>query len=201
MVEIIQMFLQCISDVINTLLHHNSITTTVTPNVCMNICLEMGTDASSSPSSITKRFDFTENVSCKAEVNSNGNDHLDLNVTHLTAFSGDTHAASFTSTSQDRVHPAKEMQFSSGYVSDKVVSDVHAASHTSAVETFAGDSATACNSAGQNSEYVHTDHLLQGSHVSPDVNSQSVESDSEFLQQIDCSKSGEDVLHTMQQMN
>ena len=170
-----------ISDVINTLLHHNSITTTVTPNVHMSICLETGTDASSSPSSIKKHFGFTENVSCKAEVNSNGNDDLDL---HPTAFSEDAHAASCTSTSKDRVHPAIEMQCSSGYVSDIVISDVQAASHTSAVETFAGDSTAACNSAGQNGEYVHRDHLLQGSHVSPDVNNQSVESDSEFLQSI-----------------
>ena len=168
-----------ISGVINTLLHHNSITTTVKPNVRMSVFVEAG--ASSSPSSITKHFDFNENVSCKAEVNSNGTNHTDL---HPTAFSEDVRAASCTSTSKDRVHPAIEMQSSSGYVSDTVISNAHAAGHTSAVETFAGDSAAACNSAGQNGEYVHRDHLLQGSHVSPDVNNQSVESDSEFLQSI-----------------
>ena len=173
-----------ISGVINTLLHHNSITTTVTPNMRMSIFVETGTVASSSPSSITKHFDFNENVSCKAEVNSNGNDHLDLNVTHPTAFSEDAHAASCTSTSKDRVHSAKEIQSSSGYVSDTVISNAQAASRTSAVEAFAGDSTAACNSAGQNGEYVHGDYLLQGSHVSPDVNNQSVESDSEFLQYI-----------------
>ena len=145
--------------------------------------------ASSSPSSITKHFDFNENVSCKAEVNSNGTNHTDLNVT---AFSGDVHAASCTSTSQDRVHSAIEMQSCSGYVSDTVICNVHAVGHTSAVETFAGDSTAACNSVRQNGEYVHRDHLLQGSHVSPGMNNQSVESDSEFLQSI-CLEMAEEV--------
>ena len=143
-----------ISGVINTLLHHNSITTTVTPNVHMSIFVETGTDASSSPSSITEHFDFTENVSCKAEVNSNGNDHLDL---HPTAFSEDAHAASCTSTSKDRVHSAIEMQSSSGYVSDTVTS------------------------AGQNDEYVRGKYQLQGSHGSFDLSSQVVELEPEFL--------------------
>ena len=67
-----------------------------------------------------------------------------------------------------------------GYVSDTVISNAHAASHTSAVETFAGDS----TAAGHNGEYVHSNFLLQGTHVSPDLNSHSVESDSEFLQSI-----------------
>ena len=111
------------------------------------------------------------NVSCKAEVN--GNHHLDPNITHPTAFSEDAHASTCTSTSKDRVHPAKEMQSSSVCVSDIVVSDVHAASHTSAVETFAGDCTGNCNPAEQNGEDVHRsrDHLLQGSHESPDLNS------------------------------
>ena len=173
-----------ISDILDTLLHHNSITTTFIPNVRMSISMETGTDASTSPSLMTKHFGFTENVSCKAEVNFNGNDHLDFNVTHPIAFSEDVHVDSCTSTSKDRVQPAKEMQSSSGYVSDTVISNAHAASHTSAVETFAGDSTAACNSAGQNGEYVYRDHLLQGSHVSPGMNSHSVESDSEFLQSI-----------------
>ena len=173
-----------ISDILDTLLHHNSITTTFIPNVRMSISMETGTDASTSPSLMTKHFGFTENVSCKAEVSFNGNDHLDFNVTHPIAFSGDVHADSCTSTSKDRVHSANETHFSSGYVSDTIISNAHAASHTLAVETFAGDSTAACNSAGQNGEYVHRDHLLQGSHVSPGMNSHSVESDSEFLQSI-----------------
>ena len=168
-----------ISGVINTLLHHNSITTTVKPNVRISIFVEAG--ASSSPSSITKHFDFNKNVSCKAEVNSNGTNHTDLQPT---AFSEDAHADSCTSTSKDNLHSAIEMQSSSGYVSDTVISNAHAAGHTSAVETFAGDSTAACNSVRQNGECVHRDHLLQGSRVSPDVNNQSVESDSEFLQSI-----------------
>ena len=47
-----------ISDVLNTLLHHNSITTNVTPSVRMSAFLETGTDASLSPSSFTKHSDF-----------------------------------------------------------------------------------------------------------------------------------------------
>ena len=163
-----------ISDVLNTLLHHNSITTTVTPNVHMSICLETGTNASLSPSSITKDFDLIiENVSCKAEVNSNGNDPLDY-----TAYSEDDHASTSASTSKHNVHPAKEMQSSSVCVSDIVVSDVHEASHTSAVETITGHSTGACNSAGQNGGYVHS------SHESPDLNWHTVNSEleSEFLQ-------------------
>ena len=171
-----------ISDILDTLLHHNSITTTVTPNVRMSISMETGADAS--PSSMTKHFGFTKNASCKAEVNSNGNDHLDLNVTPTTAFSEDAHATSCTSTFKDRVHSAKEMQSPSGYVSDTVISNAHAASHTFAVETFAGDNTAACNSAGKSSEYVHSNFLLQDSHVCPDLNSHSVQSNSEFLQSI-----------------
>ena len=153
-----------ISDVLNTFLNHNSITTTVTPNVRMSICLETGTNASLSPSSITKS---------KAEVNSNGNDPLDY-----TAYSEDDHASTCTFNPKDKVQPAEEKQSSSVCVSDIVVSDVHEASHTSAVETFAGHSTGACKSAGQNGEYVHC------SHESPDLNWHTVKSEleSEFLQ-------------------
>ena len=168
-----------ISDVLNTLLHHNSITTTVTPNVRMSAFLETGTDASLSPSSFKKYSNFNANVSCKAEVNSNGNHHLDFNITRPTPYS-ENHASTSASTSKDRVHPAEETQSSSDCVSDIVVSDVHNASHTSAVETFTGHSTGACKSAEQNGGYVHRDHLLQGSHESPDLNC--VELESEFLQ-------------------
>ena len=96
-----------------------------------------------------------------------------------TAYS-ENHASTSASTSKDRVHSAKDMQSSSVCVSDVVVSDVHEASHTSAVETFTGDNTTVCKSAERNSGYVHRDHLLQGSHESPDLNC--VELESEFLQ-------------------
>ena len=55
-----------------------------------------------------------------------------------------------------------------------------------------GDSTAACNSAGHNGKYVHSNILLQSSHVSPDLNSHSVESDSEFLQSI-CLEMAEEV--------
>ena len=183
-----------ISDVLNTLLHHNSITTTVTPSVCMSICLETGTNASLSPSSSTKDFDLIiENVSCKAEVNSNGNDPLDY-----TAYSEDDHASTCTFNPKDKVQPAEEKQSSSVCVSDTVVSDVHEASHTSAVETFAGHSTGACNSAGQSSGYVNS--LLQAGHGSPDMNSHIVELEPEFLQSMYLEEAVDQKSHSVNDM-
>ena len=185
-----------ISDVLNTLLHHNSITTNVTPSVRMSAFLETDADASLSPSSFTKHSDFNANVSCKAEVN--GNHHLDPNITHPTAFSEDAHASTCTSTSKDRVHPAKEMQSSSVCVSDIVVSDVHNASHTSAVESFTGHSTGACKSAEQSGGYVNS--LLQAGHGSPDMNSHIVELEPEFLQSMYLEKAVDQKSHSVNDM-
>ena len=76
--------------------------------------------------------------------------------------------------SKDEGDLAKEQQSSSDYVPDTVAC---AASCSSAVEPFAGDSndTAVCHSGEQNDESVHSEYLLQGSHGSPDLNSHIVE--------------------------
>ena len=125
--------------------------------------------------SITTVFDLVDVPDRQSQIS-----NADSDSTLGTEFSEDDHAYTSASSSKDRVHPAEDMQSSSVCVSDMVVSDVHEASHTSAVETFTGDNTTVCKSAERNGEYVHRDHLLQGSRESPDLNC--VESESEFLQ-------------------
>ena len=125
--------------------------------------------------SVTTVFDLVDVPDRQLQIS-----NADSDSTLGTAFSEDDHASTSASSSKHNVHPAEDMQSSSVCVSDIVVSDAHEASHTSAVETFTGDNTTVCKSAERNGEYVHRDHLLQGSHESRDLNC--VELESEFLQ-------------------
>ena len=101
--------------------------------------------------------------------------------------------------SKDEGHLAKEEQSSSGYVADTVTC---AASHSSAVESFAGDSndTAVYHSGEQNDEYVRSEYLLQGSHGSPDMNSHIVELEPEIIQSMYLEEAVDQQSHSVNDM-